>query len=68
MQNSYVQPPLGSSHWRCSVRKVFLEISQNLQKTPAPESLFSQVAGLGRMNTFFTEHHWTTASALTDNS
>ena len=25
---------------RCSVRKVFLEISQNSRKTPVPESLF----------------------------
>ena len=26
---------------RCSVKKVFLEISQNSQETPVPESLFS---------------------------
>ena len=25
---------------RCSVKKVFLEISQNSQKTPVPEALF----------------------------
>ena len=25
---------------RCSVKKVLLEISQNFQKTPVPESLF----------------------------
>ena len=25
---------------RCSVKKVFLEVSQNSQKTPVPESLF----------------------------
>ena len=25
---------------RCSVKKVFLEISQNSQETPVPESLF----------------------------
>ena len=29
-----------SSHWRCSVRKVFLEIPQIHKKTPVPESLF----------------------------
>ena len=31
---------VGSSHRRCSVRKVFLAISQNSQKTSVPESLF----------------------------
>ena len=29
-----------SSHQRCSAKKVFLEISQNSQETPAAESLF----------------------------
>ena len=29
-----------SSHWRFSVKKVFLKISQILQKTPVSESLF----------------------------
>ena len=29
-----------SSHWRCSIKKMFLEISQNSQKTPVPESPF----------------------------
>ena len=29
-----------SSLQRCSVEKVFLEISQNSQDTPVPESLF----------------------------
>ena len=29
------------SHLTCSVKKVFLEISQIHRKTPAPESLFS---------------------------
>ena len=28
--------------WRCSVKKVFLEISQNSQKTRVPETLFQQ--------------------------
>ena len=30
---------------RCSVEKVLLEISQNLQEMPVPESLFNKVAG-----------------------
>ena len=29
-----------NSHQRCSIKKVFLEISQNSQKTPVPEPLF----------------------------
>ena len=31
---------------RCSVKKVFLEISQIQRKTPVPEFLFYKVAGL----------------------
>ena len=30
----------GSSHWRSSLKNVFLKISRNSQKTPVPESLF----------------------------
>ena len=26
--------------WRCCVKKVLLQISQNSQKTPVPESLY----------------------------
>ena len=29
-----------SSHWRCSLKKVVLEILQIHRKTPVPESLF----------------------------
>ena len=29
-----------SSHQRCSAKKVFLEISQNSQRTPVPRPLF----------------------------
>ena len=29
-----------SSHWRCSLKKVFLEILQIHRKTPVPESVF----------------------------
>ena len=31
---------------RCSVKKVFLEISQSHRKTPVPETLFNKFAGL----------------------
>ena len=31
---------------RCSVKMMFIEISQNRRKAPAPESLFNKVAGL----------------------
>ena len=31
---------------RCSVKKVFLEISQNSQEDTAPESFFNKVVGL----------------------
>ena len=30
----------------CSVKKVFLEMSQNSQETPVPESFFNKVASL----------------------
>ena len=35
-----------SSHQRCSIKKMFLKISQYPQETPALESLFRKVAGL----------------------
>ena len=35
--------------WTCSIKKVFLEISQNSQETPAWESLFNKVSGLGKL-------------------
>ena len=35
-----------SSHRRCSIKKLFLKISQYPQKTPVLESLFRNVAGL----------------------
>ena len=31
---------------RCSVKKVFLKISQNSQKTPVLDSLFNKVEGV----------------------
>ena len=44
---------------RCSVQKVFLEISQNSQEnTCTRASFFNNVAG----GAFFTEHLWATAS------
>ena len=46
-----------SSHRRCSVKKVFLEISQIHRKTPVPESLFNKVAGL-RSATFLKKKLW----------
>ena len=32
--------------WRCSIKIVFLKISQNSQEKPVPESVFNTVAGL----------------------
>ena len=34
------------SHRRCSLKKVFLEISQNSQENTVPGSFFNKVAGL----------------------
>ena len=39
-------PSLEAVVQRCSIKKVFLEILQIHRKTPVPESLFNQVAGL----------------------
>ena len=36
---------------RCSVKKVFLKISKIHRKTPVPESLFNNVADLGKWST-----------------
>ena len=36
----YLKQTLEAVAWRCSVKKVFLEIWQNSQETPVPESLF----------------------------
>ena len=41
---------------RCSVEKLFLEISQNSQE-PVPESLFNKVGGL-RTATLFKKRLW----------
>ena len=46
-----------SSHQRCSIKTVFLEISQNSQENTCTRISFSR--------TFFTEHLWTTASQNT---
>ena len=37
----------------CSIKKVFLEISQNSQETPASASLFNKVSGLGKLWQYF---------------
>ena len=37
---------------RCSVKKLFLKISQIHRKTPVPESLFNKVAGLPKNENF----------------
>ena len=59
-----------SSHRRCFVKKVFLEISQNSQENAcARESLFYWSCRFScefckiSKNTFLTEHLWATASA-----
>ena len=39
-----------SSHRRCSIKKLFLKISQYPQETPVLESLFKKVAGLQACN------------------
>ena len=46
-----------SSHQRCSIKTVFLEISQNSQENTGARVSF--------LRTFFTEHLWTTASQNT---
>ena len=53
----------------CSVKKVFLEISQNSQEnTCARVSFLIKLQALGlceiHKNTFFTEHLWATASDI----
>ena len=54
---------LRSSHRRCSVKRVFLEISQNSQENT--RARFSFLIKLQAFkNTFSTEHLWTTASLL----
>ena len=55
-----------SSHERCFVKKVYLEILQTSQETPVPEALsqvFSSEFCAISKNTFFIEHLLTTASA-----
>ena len=48
----------------CSIKKLFLSISQNPQETPVLETLFVKVAGLKAFtNTYFDEHLRTAASA-----
>ena len=37
---------------RCSVKKVFLEISQNSQKTSVPESFLNKIASLRALTLF----------------
>ena len=37
---------IGSNHWRCSTKKLLLQISKYSQKALMLESLFNQVAGL----------------------
>ena len=53
----FVRTKLRSSHQRCSMKKVFLEISQNSRENTCE---FCEIS----KNTFFTEHLWTTASAV----
>ena len=63
-----------SSHRRCSIKKMFLKISQNslenactrvtfLIKLQAPPVFFCEFCEIFK-NNFFTEHLWTTASEL----
>ena len=42
---------------RCSVKKVFLEISQNLQENTCARAFFNKVAGL-RPATLFKKRLW----------
>ena len=51
-----------SSHQRYSVKKVFLETSQNSQKNICRSLYFNKVAGLALQNN--SEHLWTTASGV----
>ena len=39
-----------STHQRCSVKKLFLKISQYSRETPVLESLFNKAAGLQACN------------------
>ena len=62
------------SHWRCSIEKVFLRISQIHRKTPVLKFLYKKVKDSLQhkcfpvnfatkfKNTAFTEPLWTTAS------
>ena len=68
--NKYFSP-IRNSYQRCSIKKVFLKISQN---TCARVSFLIKLQTLAQVffcefceifkNTFFTEHLWTTASVL----
>ena len=61
-----------SSHWRCSVKKVFLKILQNSQENTGDTCNFIKKETLAQVfscefceifkNTLFTGHPWTTAS------
>ena len=54
-----------SSHLMCSIKKVFLELSQNSQESTCARVFFFQfLIKLQASNTFLTEHLWTTASVI----
>ena len=56
-----------NSHWRRSVKKELLEISQNSpENTCARFSFFNKVAALAKFlrTSFFTGHLWATASKV----
>ena len=57
-----------SSHQRCSVKKLFLKVSQNSQENFIKKETLAQMFSCEFCetfeNTFFTEHLWTTASEI----
>ena len=66
-------PFFRSSHQRCSIKKGVLRILQNSQENTCVRVNFIKKETLAQVfscefckiskNTFFTEHHWTTASS-----
>ena len=72
LHNAYLFVADRSSHHRCSVKTVFLEIGQNSQEDTCASLFFNKKETLAQVfscefieiskNTFFTEHLWATAS------
>ena len=51
-----------SSHWRCSIKKVLLKISPNLQENTCARIFFNKACEIFQ-NNHFSEHHRATASS-----